>query len=914
MAIAEKQNTSSPSSKDADEHGNAHSLAESFLALGHTPMMAQYLTLKEEHPDCLLFYRMGDFYELFYEDAVIASQILDITLTKRGKTNGNDIEMCGVPYHSYEPYLAKLIRTGCKVAICEQTETPEEAKNRAKKDGKSTSKALVKREVVRIVTQGTLTEEHLLDVRAHNYLCALHSYGGQYGVAWCDLSTGETMVQNCEMETLRATIERIDPREIISSKKSLELAEKALKPFNDIITLLQHSAPEGSLCTQELFGESLPPLDKNELYALNELIFYISDTQKGKPPYLTPPQRIKSCSFMSIDAATRKNLELLRTLSGERKGSLIDTIDCTATGAGARLLHYSISSPLTDIKQINARLDRVESFVDAQNLREDIRLMLREVPDIERALSRLTVGRGNPRDLSMIRDGLSYGEIIRATLQTNINKLKSFDSVFNKMHQTPTLNELHDTLKQAIVDTPPISTKEGGFIRSGYNSRLDELRSLRDDSRTTIASLQSKYRKATNIDALKIKYNNVLGYFIEVPSKRANSMMIESDKAQKSNEESAQFIHRQTMASAVRFTTSELAEKERDILSAANKIVAIELAIFDELVEKIKGLSSLINFIAQALAIIDLSAALAEQACLMKYTRPVVDNSLEFDIREGRHPVVESVLKEQSETFIPNDCSLAPNSRLWLLTGPNMAGKSTFLRQNALIAIMAQIGSFVPASSAHIGVIDQCFSRVGASDDLARGQSTFMVEMVETASILNLSTNRSLVILDEIGRGTATYDGLSIAWACVEHLHNINKCRSLFATHYHELTALSESLDKLSCYTVQIKEWNDTIIFMHKVICGHANRSYGIHVAQLAGLPSPVVKRAEEILGYLTSNKKDNTPEQMVKDLPLFDIVPKDSAQPLSELEKIVSATNPDLLSPREALDILYMLKDKCTI
>jgi len=918
MAFAEKndcdQNDNMPSPNNSNMRESTHMRAEHFLTLGHTPMMAQYMVLKEEHPDCLLFYRMGDFYEMFYEDAVIASQTLDITLTKRGKSNGNDIEMCGVPYHAYEPYLAKLIRAGHKVAICEQTETPKEAKERAKKEGKTASKALVMREAVRVVTQGTLTEDHLLNARAHNFLCAMHTYSGRYGVAWCDLSTGELMVQSCDFDTLRTTLERIDPCEIVTSKKCIKMAGNALGSFSDKTTISQHNAnnlSHDARSITELFDKEITSLEKNELYALNELLSYISTTQKGRLPFLSAPQKVKSCSFMGIDAATRKNLELLRTLSGKRKGSLLDTIDRTITGAGARLLQDNVSTPLTDIELINARLNRVESFFNTPILREDLRLMLREVPDIERALSRITIGRGSPRDLSMIRDGMSHGEIIRAALQTNINKLKSFETVFDKMHQSPALCELHDTLKIALIDTPPISTKDGGFIKSGFNPRLDELRSLRDNSRTTIASLQTKYRSETGIDALKIKYNNVLGYFVEVPSKRADSLMIKTNETQKDNAANAHFIHRQTMANAVRFTTSELAEKERDILSAANKIIALEMSIFDKLVAKINSLSEIIKSIAQAMAIIDLSAALAEQAALMNYTRPIVDDSLKFDICDGRHPVVESVLKKQSETFVPNYCALNPNSRLWLLTGPNMAGKSTFLRQNALIAIMAQMGSFVPAASAHIGIVDQCFSRVGASDDLARGQSTFMIEMVETASILNLSTIRSLVILDEIGRGTATYDGLSIAWACVEYLHNKNECRSLFATHYHELTALSEPLSNLSCYTVQIKEWNDTIVFMHKVIRGHANRSYGIHVARLAGLPAPVIKRAGDILERLTLSNKNNTPKEMVKDLPLFDIPSEPAAHIPSELEKHLDTINPDTLSPREALDVLYLLKEK---
>lgn len=909
----------SSSSSGSDPSKSKEDRSQHFLSLGHTPMMAQYLVLKEEHDDCLLFYRMGDFYELFHDDAVIASQVLDITLTKRGKANGNDINMCGVPHHSSDPYLAKLIRSGHKVAICEQTETPDEAKARAKKEGKSPSKALVNREVTRIVTQGTLTEEHLLDVRAHNYLCSLHNYGGEFGIAWCDLSTGEVMVQNCNLDILRTTLERIDPSEIIADKSCIRSTQNTLALLSDKMTVLQHDLPspsQSSDIVKERFGsdiQALKEFKKSEIYALGSLLSYVSMTQRGSLPYLSLPQKIEDSSVMRIDAATRKSLELLRTLSGERKGSLLGTIDRTITGAGARLLQSCVSSPLTDIAQINMRLNRVQSFFDAPALNENIRTMLREVPDIERALSRITIGRGSPRDLSIIRDGLSHNELIRVTLQTNSKFLKGFEDIFNKVHSPPALCELHDLLKKAIIESPPLTIKDGGFIKKDYNHRLDELRGLRDDGRSTIALLQSHYRSKTGVDALKIKYNNVLGYFIEVPAKRANALMVDAKNSDHDNMAHAQFIHRQTMANAVRFTTSELAEKERDILSAADKIAALELSLFNTLIQTVSDLSDFIKSIAQGLAIIDMSAALSTQAQLMNYTRPVIDDSFEFNISNGRHPVVESVLKQNSDAFVPNDCALSPKTRLWLLTGPNMAGKSTFLRQNALIAIMAQIGSYIPADAAHIGVIDQCFSRVGASDDLARGQSTFMVEMVETASILNLSTPRSLVILDEIGRGTATYDGLSIAWACVEYLHNKNKCRSLFATHYHELVALSSSLENLSCYTIQIKEWNNTIVFMHKVIQGYASRSYGIHVAELAGLPALVIKRAEAVLERLTRDSKDNTAEQIIKDLPLFNASLENSnrtsyAAP-SKLEKRLQVIDPDSLSPKEALDILYDLK-----
>ncbi|MFP4097933.1 MAG: DNA mismatch repair protein MutS [Alphaproteobacteria bacterium] len=912
MSVVKRQNCSRNS--DAPDASN-NSMAEKekhFAALGHTPMMAQYHALKDAHSDCLLFYRMGDFYELFYSDAVIAAQILDITLTKRGKSNGQDIEMCGVPCHSYESYLAKLIRAGHKVAICEQIETPEDAKIRAKKEGKGPSKALVRRDVIRIVTKGTLTEDHLLNARTHNYLCCVSDYAGKTGVAWADLSTGELQVRSCDINSLCSILEHIDASEIILTPQCKEKYAHYLSGFTDKISILGECEDLTFFThiVRDNVAIDIASFAKEEIYALATLFQYILDTQKGQLPYFDTPRKASKNLFMEIDASTRKNLELTRTLSGEKKGSLLHTIDCTVTGAGARLLCSYLNAPLMCTKDIHKRLDRVDSFFSSTLLRSDIRELLHKSPDIERALSRINLDRASPKDLSNIRDGLTNAADVRALLHSHTHTLKSFDAVLLMLQQSEGLCILHDTLKKALCDSSASSLKEGDFIKSGYNAQLDELVLLRNNSRSMIAALQSAYKTETGIETLKIKHNNVLGYFVEVPSRRADELMFNSQNTASENASKARFIHRQTMANAVRFTTTELAQKEHDILSAADKITALELSIFEDLVAKINNLSGAIKSVAQALSIIDVSAALAHLAHNMNYVRPVIDESLKFDIKQGRHPVVEHMLKTSSESFVPNNCDLNPETRLWLLTGPNMAGKSTFLRQNALIAIMAQMGSYVPAEFAHIGVIDQCFSRVGASDDLARGQSTFMVEMVETASILNQSTKRSLVILDEIGRGTATYDGLSIAWACVEYLHNKNQCRSLFATHYHELVALSKSLEFLSCYTIQIKEWNGSIVFMHKVIQGYANRSYGIHVAQLAGIPDAVISRANIILELLTC--KDSThlsPEQIVKDLPLFSVDSATIPHQSSELELFVEKINPDSLSPREALDVLYTLK-----
>lgn len=883
---------------------------EGYIAKGHTPMMAQYHALKEEHEGCLLFYRMGDFYELFYDDAVHASDVLDITLTQRGKSQGDSIAMCGVPYHSYEPYLAKLIRAGFKVAICEQTETPDQAKARAKKEGRPASKTLVNREAVRIVTQGTLTEDHLLDPGTSNYLCSVVLCDDLYGISWIDLSTGSLSVQTCTTNELRMTLERISPSEIILPQSVHDIHANLIEHVNSSVSICPTPSDlEQSITFLRRVHEGAPEYAKHisasEIHACKELLEYVDATQKGIIPYISTPQKIQNGSVMGIDSATRKNLEITKTLSGEKKGSLLDTINHTVTGSGARLLQSWISAPLTDITKINERLDYVKCLFDNSDLRTCLRDFLKGLPDMERALSRITVGRGGPKDLAAIRDGLKRVEIIRAELQSDSEALRIYKDIIENLHFRPAITALLDKLKSSLEDTPPALTRDGGFIREGYSDKLDELKMLRNNSRDHIASLQGNYQKITHIDSLKIKYNNVLGYFIEVPAKRADALMVSR------GEQDNIFVHRQTMANAVRFTTPELSELERDILSAAEKSIAIELKIFDELIAQTSQAGHEISTIAHAVSIVDASSSFAFLAQEMGYVRPHIDNSRRFDITDGRHPVVEKFLSQKSEKFCPNDCTLNKGQSLWLITGPNMAGKSTFLRQNALIAIMAQSGSFVPAKKAHIGVIDKCFSRVGASDDLARGQSTFMVEMVETASILNDATDRSFVILDEIGRGTATYDGLSIAWSCVEYLHNKIHCRSLFATHYHELTSLENKLKNLSCHTVNVKEWKGDIIFMHKVVSGSANRSYGIHVAQLAGIPDEVISRANDILETLQNNATTSNAPIHPNDMPLFNTErrPVVAEAETSEIEEKLKTISPDELSPKEAHDLLYALK-----
>lgn len=875
---------------------------EDFASEGHTPMMAQYHALKAQYPDTLLFYRMGDFYEMFYEDAVKASECLDITLTKRGKNQDNEIPMCGVPFHSYEPYLAKLIRSGFKVAICEQTETPEEAKKRGG------YKALVNRDVIRVVTQGTLTEDTLLNARENNYLACLCENAGQFGLSWLDLSTGEFLVQPVERDQLSAAVDRIAPSELLLQDRLA--ANDQLAQQKQVMTPQPSSlfdAQNAQKRLESLFGvgtiESFGALSRAETAAAGALIDYVNRTQKGKMPHIFRPRRIVGGAVMDIDPATRRSLELTRTQNGERRGSLLDCIDRTVTGAGARLLQTRLSAPLTDLDGIIVRHNQVETFAEATALRDRLRQILRELPDLERALSRLTIGRGGPRDLGMVRDALDTTETLRGLLLSAGGDIMT--AFAHGLKSSTPLQQLRDTLTAALAENLPFLDREGGFIKTGYTADLDHLRGLRDDAKRLIAQLQQKYREDTDINLLKISYNNVLGYFIEVPARHADRMMV------KDSDNTNPYIHRQTLANNARFTTPELSELERDIASAGEKALALEQNLFAGFVADVSAQSEDLGVLARAAADLDVAMAFAQLAIDANYIRPQMDNSTSFNIEGGRHPVVEAALSKSGGVFVPNDCCLDPAQKLWLLTGPNMAGKSTYLRQNALIAILAQTGSFVPASSAKIGTVDKCFSRVGASDDLARGHSTFMVEMVETATILNQATDRSLVILDEIGRGTATYDGLSIAWACVEQLHDVLKCRSIFATHYHELTSLQSRLNTLACYSMQVREWEGDVIFLHSVAKGAADRSYGIHVARLAGLPHNVVARAQEVLELLTNGDQAGAVNRLTDDLPLFQTSAPQAPAPISKglLEKRLGDIQPDSLSPRDALDIIYELK-----
>ena len=871
-----------------------------------TPMMAQYLEIKAQNPGALLFYRMGDFYEMFFEDAVAAAEALDIALTKRGFHLGEPIAMCGVPVHAAEGYLLTLIRKGFRVAIAEQLEDPAEAKKRG-------SKSVVRRDVVRLVTPGTLTEDALLEARRHNFLCAFAEVRDEAALAWADISTGEFRVMPCPPARLGPELARLAPREVLLSEaRDGDLAGIVTESGAALTRLARGSfdsvSAEKRLCalfdvgTMEGFGR----FDRAELSAMGALVDYLDLTQRGKLPLLRPPVKEAAGGAMQIDAATRRNLELTQALSGGRDGSLLAAVDRTVTAPGARLLERRISSPSRDLSVIHARLESVRFLLEQSLLRAELRDALRRVPDMDRALSRLALERGGPRDLAAIRAGLTQAVSVAARLEGAPVLLADAARALVG-HEA-----LVDLLDQALVAEPPLLARDGEFVAPGFDAELDQARRLRDEGRGVIAGMQADFITDTGIQSLKIKHNNVLGYFIETTSTHAERML--------SPPLSERFIHRQTTAGQVRFTTVDLSELETRILNAGNHALEIEKRHFEALRQAVLAQAGPVGAAARALAEVDLTAAWADLAVEENWAEPVVDESRAFVVEGGRHPVVERALRRQGAgAFVANDCALTEGETpaIWLLTGPNMAGKSTFLRQNALIALLAQAGSFVPASRAHVGVVSQLFSRVGAADDLARGRSTFMVEMVETAAILNQADDRALVILDEIGRGTATYDGLSIAWATMEHLHGVNRCRALFATHYHEMTALAGKLPGVENATVRVKEWEGDVIFLHEVQKGAADRSYGVQVARLAGLPAAVVDRAKVVLEALESGERQGgaRPKALIDDLPLFSVAPSAPPAPRaaakeSAVEARLKEAHPDEMTPIDALRLLYELRE----
>lgn len=851
-----------------------------------TPMMQQYLQIKSEHRDYLLFYRMGDFYELFFDDAVIASQILDIVLTKRGKHQDQDIPMCGVPAHSSEYYLDKLILAGYKVAVCEQLERPEEAKKRG-------YKSVVRREVTRIITSGTIVEEHLLESRRSSFLASISALDGKFAIAWVEITTGDFFITLASQATLIIDIARLLPKEIIIADKLYREPKvtELFSEFQRIITTRAAIVFDQSRCQNRLLNfyklqslDGLGAFTPVEISAAGALLEYLEHTHKSNLPRLNKPKKLGSSNFIAIDASTRRNLEIECSISGNKKASLLGVIDHTKTTVGSRLLALHISAPLCNAEIINRRLDSVEFFVNNHEMRKQIRTILPGFPDIERALSRIFIRKGSPRDLGLLRDGMALALQVAETLENsalelpqllrmNLNQIGNFFAVF-------------DTLSAALNQEVPPQLKDGNFIKTGFEPKLDALYDIKLNSKERTEALRDKYRIATGITTLKISVNNVIGYFIDITPGQAGKI-----------KDDGLFIHKQTLGSSVRYTTQELKALEEEILSCDHKIAQMELEIFEELCTKVIEIAEHLSHTAQGIAGIDVASSLAHLALERNYCRPQIDDSANFYIDGGRHPIVEHSLNDQ---FIANSCNFSANEYLWLVTGPNMAGKSTFLRQNALICILAQTGSYVPARKAHIGVVDKLFSRIGAGDDISRGQSTFMVEMVETAAILNNATQRSMVILDEIGRGTATYDGLSIAWAVVENLHNTVKCRTLFATHYHELTDLETVLPALACYTVEVKEWDGKVIFMHKIIPGKADRSYGVHVAELAGLPESVTARAAELLTVLQAKEKAS-----------ITITQTPSNENTQQAAMIATINNIDIdsLTPRDAFDIIYKIK-----
>lgn len=852
-----------------------------------TPMMAQYLEIKSQMPTALLFYRMGDFYEMFFDDAVAAAQALDITLTKRGTHMGQPISMCGVPYHAAEGYLLTLIRKGFRVAIAEQMEDPAEAKKRG-------SKSVVRREIVRLVTPGTLTEDALLEARAHNYLAAFAQVRDASALAWVDISTGALHVMPCPLVRLAPELARLAPSEVLVCEGADSSVDAMIADQRSARTELTKGSfdsvsAEKRLTAQFQVGslEAFGNFDRAEVSALGAVLDYLSLTQRGQLPLLQPPRREDAGSAMLIDAATRRNLEITQSMNGGREGSLLAAVDRTVTALGARLLARRLPNPSCDLTTILARQSAVQFFCDQPQLRIDLRDMLRGVPDLERALSRLALDRGGPRDFGHIRDGLIAAARIGATLGDG-------DGLGLTLADLTACDVLIDRLDQALMADLPLFARDGGFIASGLDPELDEARALRDEGRSVIAGMERGFVEETGINSLKIKHNNVLGYFIETTTAHSDKMMALSSR----------FIHRQTTANQVRFTTVDLSALETKILNAGGRALELEQQHFRLIRDDILAHSGQIGLICRILAELDLASSFADLAIQENWVAPDLDNSTAFDIDQGRHPVVERALRRAGGVFVANSCDLStgPTPAIWLLTGPNMAGKSTFLRQNALIALLAQAGSFVPAKRAHIGIVSQLFSRVGASDDLARGRSTFMVEMVETAAILNQADARALVILDEIGRGTATYDGLSIAWATLEHLQAVNRCRALFATHYHELTALAGKLTGVENATVTVKEWNNEVIFLHEVKRGAADRSYGVQVARLAGLPQSVIDRAKTILQQLESDR----PKLTIDDLPLFRATPPQG----SAVEDRLKAIAPDDLTPMGALQLIYDLRD----
>ncbi len=866
-----------------------------------TPMLKQYLEIKGEHPDAILFYRMGDFYEMFFEDAEIASQILGIALTSRShKDEENKIPMCGVPYHALTGYLAKMVQAGYRVALCEQVEDPK------------TAKGIVRREVVRVVSPGVTTDEQLLDEKAGCYLCAmvLGPVKGKerlVGLSFIDVSTGifyvsEEQVAGANWEVVIDAIDRLRPAELLVPRSLLESESGLIKELQTQLSSLCLTAHQDFQFEKKTAFTTLQEHFKTTnmagfgcarftvaLQAAGGLLLYIKESQKNSIDHIERLTPLLRGDYLIIDDASRRNLELTETLiGGKREGSLLATLDATQTPMGARLLRHWLLFPLQDLVAINNRLDAVHELVKNQETRQKLRAIFTNIVDIERLCSRLVLNQGNARDVRSLGNSLDKLPDLLALME------KCSGELFTSMAANfDCLADIHTLICNAIREDAPAGLRDGGLIRDGFDMELDSLLALLRDGKKYILQLEQKERERSGLAKLKVGYNRVFGYYFEVSRSQGQDLP-------------DYYIRKQTLVNAERFITPELKELEESIATAQERRLELEFSLFSQIRGKIAGEAKRILAASTTIAYLDVLASLAESAVRYRYCRPEMHEKMSINIIEGRHPVIERVLDHGR--FVPNDLYLDhERDLLHIITGPNMAGKSTVLRQTALIVLMAHIGSFVPAESAAICLIDRIFTRVGAMDDLRKGQSTFMVEMNETANILNNATEKSLVILDEIGRGTSTYDGLAIAWAVAEELvlKNTIGIKTLFATHYHELIDLADSFDQVQNYSVTVKEWNDTIIFLHKLVRGGASRSYGIQVASLAGVPKAVIRRAASILKKIEQHRTIREKKRQVNSPQQFTLLPSQH----SPLKAFFENVDPDLCSPKEALDLLYQAK-----
>ena len=864
-----------------------------------SPMMQHYLATKEKYKDCILFYRLGDFYEMFFEDAINVSRELELTLT--GKECGQEerAPMCGIPYHAAESYISKLVSNGHKVAICEQLEDPKQAKG------------IVKRDVIRIVTPGTVTESNLLEEKKNNFIMSIFQKGMFFGIAVCDISTGDfysaEIKEENNFERLLDEISRYSPSEIIANKMLADCKEeidKIKKRFDVYIS--EEDEANFSQDTQNIYmqyaladdkGNIIKDLDKRlfAVSAINGLIKYIEDTQKTKLEHINKITIYTITKYMALDINARRNLELTEKLRDKsKKGTLLWVLDKTATSMGGRLLRRWISDPLIDVTEINDRLEAVEELKDDVILRGDLEEALKGVYDIERLAGKISYGSANARDLNSLKASSSKLPQIKNLISNS--KSHMLKALYEELDS---LDDIYALIDKAVVEDPPILITEGGIIKMGYNQEIDELKKAMTDGKTWLVELEAREREKTGIKGLKVGYNKVFGYYIEVT--KSNLSMVPDN-----------YIRKQTLTGGERYITEELKELESKVLGAEEKVVSLEYNEFVKIREYIKSQILRLQKSAMVISKLDVLCSFATVAEDLNYCKPIVDNSGVIEIKEGRHPVIEKMLP--SGSFVSNDTYMdKEENRLSIITGPNMAGKSTYMRQVALITLMAQIGSFVPAQEAHIGVVDKIFTRVGASDDLSMGQSTFMVEMMEVANILKEATANSLIVLDEIGRGTSTYDGLSIAWAVAEYIADKQKCgaKTLFATHYHELTQLENTLEGVKNYSIAVKEKGEDIIFLRKIVSGGTDESYGVHVARLAGVPKQVTSRANEILKTIErknilSNKnieKENK-KQVAGQLDLYNFK-------LAEIAHELDKVNVNELTPIDALNTLVKIKEE---